>query len=126
MQLPFVLAQRFVADETLEGTLPVVHDLNAKGLHVALDLLGEHVADRDVAAAARDTYIDLVRRLAALSSAGDGPPAARDGQAASGDGQPLRATARPLRATARPLPAALAPTACRRAACATASPSSSR
>ena len=64
MQLPFVLARRFVAGETLDEALPVVQALNDDGLHVALDKLGEHVHDRTVAAAARDTYIDLVRTLA--------------------------------------------------------------
>lgn len=64
MKLPFFLAKRFVASETLEGTLPVIADLNAKNLHVTLDLLGEYVSDRDIASAARDTYIDLVKTLA--------------------------------------------------------------
>ena len=64
MKLPFFLASRFVAAETLEETLAVVRDLNQKGLHVALDRLGEYVDDREVAAEARDTYIDLVRRIA--------------------------------------------------------------
>jgi proline dehydrogenase len=64
MQLPFVLARRFVAGETLDEALPVVEALNANGLHVALDKLGEHVHDRTVATAARDEYIALVRTLA--------------------------------------------------------------
>ncbi|MFB6280272.1 MAG: proline dehydrogenase family protein [Salinibacter sp.] len=64
MKLPFFLASRFVAGETLEESLPVVDDLNQNGLHVALDRLGEHVHDREVAAEARDAYIDLVRTLA--------------------------------------------------------------
>ena len=64
MRLPFFLARRFVAGETLEATLPVVDTLNGDGLHVALDKLGEHVHDREVAEAARDTYIDLVETLA--------------------------------------------------------------
>jgi proline dehydrogenase len=64
MQLPFVLARRFVAGETLDEALPVVEALNADGLHVALDKLGEHVHDRTVAAAARDEYIALVCTLA--------------------------------------------------------------
>ncbi|MEM1126249.1 MAG: proline dehydrogenase family protein [Bacteroidota bacterium] len=64
MQLPFILANRFVAAETLEETLPVVRELNDKGLYLALDLLGEYVKDRNVAAAARDTYIHLVHTLA--------------------------------------------------------------
>ena len=64
MKLPFFLASRFVAGETLDESLPVVTELNRDGLHVALDRLGEHVHDREVAAEARDTYIDLVRTLA--------------------------------------------------------------
>jgi proline dehydrogenase len=64
MKLPFVLASRFVAGETLASALPAVDDLNKKGLHVALDLLGEHIHDRSVAEDARDAYIDLVHTLA--------------------------------------------------------------
>lgn len=64
MKLPFVLARRFVAGETLEHALPAIHDLNRNGLHVALDLLGEHIHDRDVAEAARDRYIALVHTIA--------------------------------------------------------------
>ena len=64
MKLPFFLARRFVAGETLDEALPVLDDLNDDGLHVALDKLGEHVHDREVAAAARDTYIDLVETVA--------------------------------------------------------------
>ena len=64
MPLPFFLARRFVAAPTLEGTLPVVADLRSKGLHVALDRLGEHVHERYVARAALDTYMDLARTVA--------------------------------------------------------------
>jgi len=70
MKLPFFLASRFVAGEDLSTTLPVVRNLNEKGLHVALDVLGEHVHDREVAESARDTYIDLVHTLADSSANG--------------------------------------------------------
>ena len=70
MKLPFVLASRFVAGETLDSALPAVNELNAKGLHAALDLLGEHVHDREVAEESRDAYIDLVHTLADLSDSG--------------------------------------------------------
>jgi len=70
MKLPFFLASRFVAGETLDEALPVVDDLNDDGLHVALDKLGEHVHDREVAAAARDTYIDLVKTMADRNDSG--------------------------------------------------------
>lgn len=68
MKLPFVLASRFVAGETLESALPAVDALNEKGLHVALDLLGEHIHDRDKAERARDAYIDLVHKMADRST----------------------------------------------------------
>lgn len=64
MKLPFFLARRFVAAETLEETLPVVRDLNARGLHVALDLLGEYVDRREVAEQGRDAYVDLIHTIA--------------------------------------------------------------
>jgi len=73
MNLPFFLASRFVAGETLDDALPAVNALNQDGLHVALDKLGEHVHDREVAERARDTYIDLVRTLA-----GRGPEGLRN------------------------------------------------
>lgn len=63
MRLPFFLARRFIAGESLHDALPAIIDLNAKGLHVALDLLGEYVDDRTVAVQARDAYIELVRTL---------------------------------------------------------------
>ncbi len=64
MRLPFFLARRFVAAETLEGALPVVHELNRKGLFVTLDLLGEYIKDPELANKARDLYIDLIHTLA--------------------------------------------------------------
>lgn len=64
MRLPFFLASRFVASETLNGALPVVRNLNQDGLHVTLDLLGEYVKDRKVALRARDLYVELLHVLA--------------------------------------------------------------
>ncbi len=63
MRLPFALARRFVAGETLSEALPVVRDLNRRGMPVALDMLGEYVSDRHVAEAAREAYISLVRTV---------------------------------------------------------------
>jgi proline dehydrogenase len=62
MKLPFFLASRFVAGETLDESLPVVDELNREGLHVALDKLGEHVRDRSRALAARDKT-NLIRSI---------------------------------------------------------------
>ena len=63
MRLPFALARRFVAAEEIDGTIPIVRDLNAKDLTVTLDLLGEYVSDESVAHAATDAYVNLLRRI---------------------------------------------------------------
>jgi proline dehydrogenase len=65
MKLPYRLARRFVAGETLKDALPVVKQLNANGMRVALDLLGEYVSHREIADAARDAYITVVHTIAA-------------------------------------------------------------
>lgn len=64
MRLPFFLARRFVAAETLSESLPVAASLHERGLHVTLDHLGEYISDRKLAEVARDGYIDLVKALA--------------------------------------------------------------
>ena len=64
MKLPFFLAQRFVASENLEGTLPVLRSLHDTGLHTTVDLLGEYISERRLATLARDAYIHLLHTLA--------------------------------------------------------------
>lgn len=64
MRLPFRLASRFVAAETLEDTLPILADLRAKGLHTTLDLLGEYVDDIKLAEHARDNFLRIIDALA--------------------------------------------------------------
>lgn len=65
MRLPFFLARRFVAAETLPDALPVAAALHDRGLRVTLDHLGEYISDPRLAEAARDGYVDLVRTIAA-------------------------------------------------------------
>ncbi len=69
MKLPFALARRFVAGETLGTALTTVDGLLDEGLMVTLDLLGEHVHDADRANGLATTYSDLVGRLADLRDA---------------------------------------------------------
>lgn len=69
MKLPFFLARRFVASETVDGTLPVARSLSAEGLHVTLDLLGEYISDRSLASAALESYIELIQLIEASNRA---------------------------------------------------------
>ena len=64
MTLPFALARRFVAGETLDAALPAVGALLDDGLFITLDLLGEYVDQRPKAEAFAREYVELVDRLA--------------------------------------------------------------
>jgi proline dehydrogenase len=63
MKFPFFLAKRFVAGEVLADAIPKVQSLNAKGIRVSLDLLGENVKDRKTADATLDEYIVLLNTI---------------------------------------------------------------
>ena len=76
MTLPYALARRFVAGETLDAALPALAEQLDDGLFVTLDLLGEHVHERDRAAGFADAYIALVERLAAFRDARGADPRA--------------------------------------------------
>ena len=56
-------ASRFVAGETVDSAIDVAKDLNAAGIAVSLDLLGESVHDATEAARARDEVLALLERV---------------------------------------------------------------
>lgn len=58
------LAHRFVAGESLDQAAGVAASLNAAGMQVSLDLLGEEVHDRATALSAADGYLAAVNRIA--------------------------------------------------------------
>jgi len=61
------LATRFVAGQTLDQALEVSRKINAEGIAVTLDHLGESVTSLEEAAAARDVYL---RTLPAIHETG--------------------------------------------------------
>ena len=71
MKLPFFLARKFVAAETVENTLPVAAQLKSSGLSTTLDLLGEYISDPKLATRAKESYISLVRSIDASDGAID-------------------------------------------------------
>jgi proline dehydrogenase len=58
------VALRFVAGERLEDAVRVITELNAAGVDVSVDHLGENVEDLAAAAAARDVYLTVLDRVA--------------------------------------------------------------
>jgi proline dehydrogenase len=65
------LAARFVAGSTLEEALAVSRKLNAEGIAVTLDHLGESVTSLDEAAHARDVYLETLNAIAASGIQGN-------------------------------------------------------
>ena len=59
------MAWRFVAGETREAAIEAVRALNASGIRVTLDYLGENVSSREEAVAAADEAIAELRAIAA-------------------------------------------------------------
>ena len=59
------VARRFVAGDTLESAIRVAKDLNATGMRVSLDHLGEHVSEIQEAENARDFYLACLGEIAA-------------------------------------------------------------
>ena len=57
------LSTRFVAGETLDEALAVARKLNAEGISVTLDHLGESVSTLEEAAEARDVYLRTLNAL---------------------------------------------------------------
>ena len=66
LRMPFSkrLAARFIAGESLAQAINVTHQLNAKGLTVCLDLLGESVNSEAEAKAITDSYLALLTGIA--------------------------------------------------------------
>jgi proline dehydrogenase len=58
------MARRFVAGETIDDGVRAARELNANGMKVTLDYLGEAVSNRTEATAAADTCIRMIDRIA--------------------------------------------------------------
>jgi proline dehydrogenase len=59
------IARRFVPGEHLAEALEAARQSNGAGMSVSLDQLGENVMTREAAIRARDTYIEILDRIAA-------------------------------------------------------------
>lgn len=53
-------ARRFVAGETIDEAMAAAKELNAAGMTITLDYLGESVSDKAEATQAADTYLEII------------------------------------------------------------------
>src|SRR3982750_2912211 len=60
MRRPRSFARRFIAGETVEAAIAAARELEAKGLRLTLDFLGESVTSLDTAAAATREYLTVI------------------------------------------------------------------
>lgn len=58
-----LVSRRFVAGDTFDEALPAARELNAAGLDLSLDQLGEAVADREGAERATVEYLECLERI---------------------------------------------------------------
>ena len=65
LRRPNSFARRFVAGETVEEAIAVARGLQARGLHLTLDYLGESVKTVEEAEAAAREYVRLIEVIAA-------------------------------------------------------------
>jgi proline dehydrogenase len=65
MRRPRSFAHRFIAGETLEEAIAVARQIEARGLTLTLDQLGESVTSLETAAAATRGYLDVIDRVVA-------------------------------------------------------------
>jgi proline dehydrogenase len=60
-----LLVSRYVADTTLDHAIAATQDLNANGIGVSLDLLGETVSELAESTVATEAYVEAIHRIAA-------------------------------------------------------------
>jgi proline dehydrogenase len=63
LRLLTFLARRFIAGETVQSAVAAVRQLNAMGMKVTLDILGENVTNQEKAIRTADLYIDLLQTI---------------------------------------------------------------
>jgi proline dehydrogenase len=63
MARPASFARRFIAGETLDEAIDAARALEARGLRLTLDQLGESVRTSDEARAATDGYLEMIHRI---------------------------------------------------------------
>lgn len=62
-KLVWIFSRKYIAGETIEDAIRVSKELNASGIRVTIDLLGEFITDLSQATANRDAYLEIIDRI---------------------------------------------------------------
>ena len=61
--LVWIFSKRYIAGRTIEDAIKVADDLNAKGMMVTIDLLGEFITDLSEAVENKNTYLEIIEKV---------------------------------------------------------------
>ncbi|MRT91395.1 proline dehydrogenase family protein [Ancylomarina sp. 16SWW S1-10-2] len=59
-RLVWIFSKRYIAGETINDAIKASQDLNAQGIKVTIDLLGEFIEDLNQATENRDAYLNII------------------------------------------------------------------
>ncbi|MFT5750415.1 MAG: proline dehydrogenase [Ancylomarina sp.] len=59
-KIVWMFSKRYIAGETIDDAIKASQDLNAQGIKVTVDLLGEFIEDLSQATENRDAYLDII------------------------------------------------------------------
>jgi proline dehydrogenase len=62
-KLVWIFSRKYIAGETIDDAIRVCRELNAGGIKITIDLLGEFITRLDEAAANKKAYLDIIERI---------------------------------------------------------------
>lgn len=62
-KLVWIFSKKYIAGETIDDAVRVCHELNAQGIRITIDLLGEFITNLDQAAENKADYLRIIDRI---------------------------------------------------------------
>jgi proline dehydrogenase len=62
-KLVWIFSRKYIAGETIDDAVRVCHELNAQGIKITIDLLGEFITRLDEATENQKAYLDIIARI---------------------------------------------------------------
>ena len=62
-KLVWIFSRKYIAGETLDDAVKVCHELNAKGIKITIDLLGEFITRIEQATENKKAYLGIIERI---------------------------------------------------------------